>query len=433
MIDSFLSYWESQTLDSFLRIYWFFVFFEFTRYVLIDYIVVLYFAFKRRMRAKKWELARSCLFTELPLVSVVVPGKNEGGHLFKLVRSLAEQSYSNLEIIVVDDGSDDQTPVIGRSLQKAGFITQFIRNGERGGKASAANLALRMSKGDFIVHLDADCSFHNNAIENSLIPFYMDDRIGGVGGSLEVRDSDKNVCTSVQAIEYLKSISLGRIVTSTLGIYPIISGAFGVFRRDVLEKIKGWDIGPGLDGDLTVKIRKAGYQVHFEASSVGLTSVPPDFMKLAAQRLRWSKSVIRFRIRKHGSVFVPDEHFSFMNLLASTESILYGVIFNILWYINLVDQIINFPQQLAYIFPMSFMLYLGANLMQFLLIVAIGREDFYKRLLLLPYLPLIVIYNGIYLRVIRTISHISEIFFFTSYKDPWNPAKTSRHARTMRI
>lgn len=433
MIDSFFSYWQSQTLESFLRIFWFFVFFEFTRYVLIDYIVVVYFAVKRKFRAKKWELARSTLFTEGPLVSVIVPGKNEGGHLFKLVRSLAEQSYTNLEIIVVDDGSDDQTPVIGRSLQKAGLITQFIRNGERGGKASAANLALRMSNGKFIVHLDADCSFHNTAVENALIPFYMDEKIGGVGGSLEVRDSDKSICTSVQAIEYLKSISLGRIVTSTLGIYPIISGAFGVFRKDVLDMIKGWDIGPGLDGDLTVKIRKAGYKVHFEASSVGLTSVPDDFLKLAAQRLRWSKSVIRFRIRKHFSVFVPDEHFSFMNLLASTESILYGVIFNILWYINLADQLINFPQQLVYIFPMVYLLYLCANLLQFFLIVAIGREDFYKRLLLLPYLPLIVFYNGFYLRIIRTIAHLSEIFFFTSYKDPWNPAKTSRHARTMKI
>lgn len=433
MIDQFVSYWQSHGLGTFVRIFWFFVFFEFTRYVLFDYVIVLVFAIKRKVRERHWELARHSLLTEMPIVSVIVPGRNEGAHIFKLVRSLAEQSYTNLEIIVVDDGSDDQTPVIGRSLQKAGLITSFVRNEERGGKASAANLALRLSKGRFIVHLDADSSFHHNAIENALVPFYLDEKIGGVGGSLEVRDSDKNLCTTLQAIEYLKTITMGRIVTSTLGIYPIISGAFGVFRKDVMDKIKGWDIGPGLDGDLTVKIRKAGFKVHFEPSSVGLTSVPPDFIKLAAQRLRWSKSVIRFRIRKHGSVFYPDEHFSFMNLLASTESILYGVIFNVLWYINLFDQIIHYPTQLQYILPMSFLLYVIANFFQFFLILAISHEDFFKRLKFLPYLPLIVIYNGLYLRVVRTIAHISEVFFFTSYKDPWNPAKTSRHARTMRI
>lgn len=433
MLDQFFLYWQSQGLSAFLRVFWFFVFFEFTRYVLIDYIVILIFAVKRKVRAKQWDFARNALLTEMPLASVIVPGRNEGSHIFKLVKSLAEQSYPNLEIIIVDDGSDDQTSVIGRSLQKAGLITLFIRNEERGGKASAANLALRLAKGKFIVHLDADSSFHHNAIENALIPFYLDEKIGGVGGSLEVRDSEKNLCTTLQAIEYLKTITMGRIVTSTLGIYPIISGAFGVFRKDVLDKIKGWDIGPGLDGDLTVKIRKAGFNVHFEPSSIGLTSVPSNFYKLANQRLRWSKSVIRFRIRKHASVFYPDEHFSFMNLLASTESVLYGVIFNVLWYINLIDQIINYPQQLIYILPMSFLLYVIANFLQFFLILAISHEDFFKRLKLIPFLPLIVIYNGLYMRIIRTIAHVSEIFFFTSYNDPWNPAKTSKHAQTLKI
>lgn len=433
MIEDFFSYWQSQGLSAFVRVFWFFVFFEFTRYVLIDYIIVMYYVIRRKLRQRRWDLARHALLAEMPMVSVVVPGRNEGPHLFTLVRSLAEQTYSNLEIIVVDDGSDDNTAVIGKSLERAGLITIFVRNEERGGKASAANLALRLAKGKFIVHLDADSSFHHDAIENALIPFYMDEKIGGVGGSLEVRNREKNLCTSLQAIEYLKTITMGRIVTSTLGIYPIISGAFGVFRRDVMQKIKGWDIGPGLDGDLTVKIRKAGFQVHFEPTSVGLTSVPTNFVRLAGQRLRWSKSVIRFRVRKHGSVFYPDENFSFINMLASSESILYGVIFNILWYINLFDQIIHFPRQLIFILPMSYLLYVIANFFQFFLILSISHEDFFKRLRLVPYLPLIVIYNGLYLRVIRTIAHISEIFFFTSYKDPWNPAKTSRHAQTMKI
>lgn len=433
MIHEFVAFWQAKGLAAFVRIFWFLIFFEFTRYILLDYIVMIYYAIKRKVMDRRWELARMALWVERPLVSIVVPGRNEGDHLYKLVRSLAEQTYQNVEIIVVDDGSDDQTRIIGNGLMKAGLITLFLRNEVRGGKASAANLAWRYAKGKFIVHLDADCSFHYTAIENSLVPFYMDEKIGGVGGSLEVRDGMKNLCTVLQRIEYLKTISLGRIVTTALGIYPIISGAFGVFRAEVIDKVKGWDIGPGLDGDLTTKIRKAGYKNYFEPDAIGLTAVPDSFLKLANQRLRWNKSVIRFRIRKHSSVFKADEHFSFLNLMASMESIMYSVVFNILWYINLADQIINFPHELMYIFPMSILMYVISNYIQFILVLIISHEDFMQRVKLLPFLPLMVIYNGFYMRIVRTVAHFSELFFWSSYNDAWNPRKTSKYAEELKL
>jgi cellulose synthase/poly-beta-1,6-N-acetylglucosamine synthase-like glycosyltransferase len=433
MIGDFLAYWHAKGFLMFVRIFWFFIFFEFTRYILVEYIVMIYYTFKRKIAQRRWELARSAFWVERPLVSVVIPGRNEGQHLYKLVRSLSEQTYQNIEIIVVDDGSDDQTPIIGNGLMKAGLIDLFLRNDVRGGKASAANLAWRFSKGKFIVHLDADCSFHYTAIENALVPFYLDEKIGGVGGSLEVRDGFKNLCTTLQKIEYLKTISLGRIVTNSMGIYPIISGAFGAFRADVIGVIKGWDIGPGLDGDLTTKIRKAGYKVHFEPDAIGLTSVPDNFIKLANQRLRWNKSVIRFRVRKHASVFFANEHFSFINMIASMESIMYSVVFNMLWYFNLIDQILHFPDQLMFIWPMSILLYMMANYVRFVLVLILSHEDFKDRVKLLPFLPLMVLYNGFYMRIIRTVAHLSELFFWSSYNDEWNPQKTSRHAKKMKL
>ena len=80
----------------------------------------------------------------MPLISIIAPGKNEGENIYKLVKSLNEQTYQKVEIIIVDDGSDDETPIIGRSLEKHGLIDKFVRNHMRGGKASAANLALRL-------------------------------------------------------------------------------------------------------------------------------------------------------------------------------------------------------------------------------------------------------------------------------------------------
>lgn len=418
--------------SSVFRIFWYFFCFELTRYVLFDFIVLLLYKTNRYTKTGNREEARERLFKEQPFVSVIVPGKNEGRHIYKLVRSISEQTYKNIEIIVVDDGSDDKTAIIGRDLERNGFITLFLSNTVRGGKASAANLALRYSKGEYILHLDADCSFNREALENALIPFFMDPTIGAVGGSLEVRNADKNLCTTLQAIEYLKTISIGRMVTSYLGIYAIISGAFGLFRKDVLDKVKGWDIGPGLDGDITVKIRKLGYKVHFEPSAIGLTSAPDSFAKLAKQRLRWNKSIVRFRMRKHIDIFYPNQHFSFMNFFASAENITYNVILNIIWYFHIADMIINFPHLLKYIVPMNIILYALANMLQFSFILMF-TDDVKNKLKLFLYVPLMVFYNGYFLRIVKTIAHFREMFLWSSYSDSWNPSKSSMQAKRMRI
>ena len=288
-----------------IRIFWYFIFFEFGRYVLLEFWVLFVYWLGRKRRAKEWEAARQALYNEMPLISLIAPGKNEGKNIFKLVKSLNEQTYQNVEVIIVDDGSDDETPIIGRNLEKNGLIDLFIRNDMRGGKASAANLAWRYSRGKFLLHLDADCSFDRTAVENIIIPFYLDPEIGGVGGNVKVRNGDVSLCARLQSIEYLKSISVGRIVTSYLGIYRIISGAFAAFRMDALKKIGVWDIGPGLDGDITVKLRKSGYKIHFEPTAICLTAVPTKFSKLWKQRLRRSRSLVRFRLRKHLDVFLP--------------------------------------------------------------------------------------------------------------------------------
>jgi biofilm PGA synthesis N-glycosyltransferase PgaC len=76
-------------------------------------------------------LAKSALRADNPLISIIVPGKNEGKNIYKLVLSLKEQTYQNFELIIVDDGSDDDTPIIVRSLLARGLITKFLRNNMR--------------------------------------------------------------------------------------------------------------------------------------------------------------------------------------------------------------------------------------------------------------------------------------------------------------
>lgn len=86
----------------------------------------------------------------------------------------------------------------------------------------------------------------------------------------------------MQALEYLRSIQVGRMVTNKLGLYHIISGAFGAFDTEILREVGGWDIGPGLDGDITQKFRKAGYKVHFAEDAICMTNVPESGMRSSA-------------------------------------------------------------------------------------------------------------------------------------------------------
>ncbi len=426
--DEFFWYWYSNGFEKVFSIFWYFFLLEAPRFLLMDFVVLFVYLRKRNSMKTIREKAKREFLMENPLISVIAPGKNEGKHIYKLVNSLNEQSYRNIQIVIVDDGSDDDTYLICKSLYDNGYIDVFLRNDDRGGKASAANLALRYATGKYIVHLDADSSFDSQAIENIILPFYINKNVGAVGGNIKVRNYDKNICTSVQAIEYLQTISIGRMVTSYLGIYKIISGAFGAFRKDILDRIGGWDIGPGLDGDITVKIRKLGYKIDFEHTAVGLTNAPEKFRILSKQRLRWNKSLIRFRLRKHKDVFMPDARFNFSDFFALFENIFFNLVLDVIWFFYIINIIIVNVDFLAFIIPLKIMLYGFASLLQFI-VVLILSERWRQEIKLIFFIPLMMIYNGYYMRVIRTMAYIKEIFFLSSYKDPWNPQKSSQKAQ----
>jgi len=429
-VDDFIDYIQAMGWEKFIRIFWFFVFFELFRYLFVDVIMILSHKMKLRLTRTKRAKALERFQFEAPLISIIIPGKNEGKHLYKLIRSLNEQTYKKTEIIVVDDGSDDDTPIIGRDLEKNGLIDLFLRNEIRGGKASAANLALRFTKGKYIIHLDADCSYDRDAIVEIILPFYLDENVGGVGGNVMIKNYKESLVTTLQAIEYFDTISIGRVVSSHLGIYRIISGAFGAFRADVLEKIQGWDIGPGLDGDISVKIRKIGYGIKFAQQAVCLTNGPNTFRKLAKQRIRWDKSLIRFRLRKHKNVFYPNQGFSMANFISFTENITYNLILNVKWYVYFFQMILFYSSQLEYIILINLLLYTFTNYFKFIFF-SLFRPKSGSLIYFLPYIPLMVIYFGYYLRIIRTTAYLKELLFKASYNDPWNPPKTSRHAKEL--
>ncbi|MCM8828520.1 MAG: glycosyltransferase [Candidatus Omnitrophica bacterium] len=414
------------------RIFWFFFVFEITRYVIFDIIVFCFYRIKKAVLRNRWEAARLKLKQQNPLVSIIAPGKNEGKHITSLAHSLSEQTYKNIEIIIIDDGSDDDTPQICRQLLREGKISKYLRNDIRGGKASAANFGLQQTKGRFIIHVDVDCSFDRDAIENILIPFFVDSRIGAVSGNVKVKNPTESVCSALQAIEYLKTVTIGRLVGSTIKTLRIISGAFGAFRKDILERIGGWDIGPGLDGDVVVKIRKIDFAIYMEPKAVCYTSPPENFKALTKQRLRWSRSLVRFRMRKHRDIFFPTANFRFSTFLGFMENRVYNVLLDIKWIVYAIDIMIHFPSTAKYIFPLNYLLYTMSNVVQFMVIISLSERK-KDELKLAPYLLLMPLYIAIYMRAVRTYAYIQEFFFRVSYKDPWNPRKVSEKAEELRI
>jgi len=415
-----------------LTTYWFLVFVEFPRYYLLEMCIVLWRKLTYRSIQKKRDEARERLYAEKPFVTILSPGKNEGANIYKLVQSLREQTYTNYEIIIVDDGSDDNTALICYDLERAGYIDRFIRIEVNGGKASAANLGLRFASGKYIIHLDADSSLDRHAIENILLPFYYGKNIKAVGGTVKAGNADDTICTSLQALEYLKTIQVGRMVTNTLGILHIISGAFGAFERETLMKVGGWDIGPGLDGDITQKIRKAGFHISFAENAVAMTNVPTSWRALYRQRQRWSKSLVRFRLRKHRDVFMPYGNFSFSNMISNLEGIMYDFVFNFIWVVYVVILILEHPDKIVEIFAVGYIIRFFFNLAAFSIIMLVTERPSAEKHFI-KYVPLSTFYTGYFLRIARLTAHIKEIFFFSSYKDAWNPRKTSEVAQVEQI
>jgi len=412
--------------------YWFLVFVEFPRYYLCEIIIVLWRKLTYRGINRRRDEARERLLSEMPFVTILAPGKNEGKHIYNLLRSLKEQSYRNFEVIIVDDGSDDDTPLICEDLRKAGYIDRFIRTEVRGGKASAANLGLRFARGRYVVHLDADTTLDRHAVENILLPFYSGKGVRAVGGVVKVRNAGDTICTSMQALEYLKTIQVGRMVTNTLGILHIISGAFGAFDRECLMKVGGWDIGPGLDGDITQKFRKAGYRISFAENAVAMTNVPTKWRALYRQRLRWGKSLVRFRLRKHRDILMPTGNFTFSNLISNLEGIMYDFVFNFIWFFYVIVLILEHPDKIVEVFAVGYIIRFFFNLIAFSIIMLVSERS-HDESYLIKYVPLSTFYTGYFLRVARLTAHIKELFFFSSYRDEWNPRKTSEVAHVERI
>lgn len=238
-----------------------------------------------------------------PSVAVMIVGLNEGDTIEHALDSIYG-TYPRMEIFVVDDGSTDGMAEKAMSFARKHRGVTVLSRTERGGKSSAMNMPLPMINSEIVVVLDSDSHLAEGAIWHVVQPF-RDPKVGAVSGCVASRNPFVSLCTFLQAFEYRRSIFVGRIFLSRLDILGIISGALGAFRKEALDRVGGWDVGPGEDGDLTIKFRKCGYRIVFKPEAACLTNTPTAWSSLTRQRRRWEWAAITFECRKHVDVGNP--------------------------------------------------------------------------------------------------------------------------------
>jgi cellulose synthase/poly-beta-1,6-N-acetylglucosamine synthase-like glycosyltransferase len=233
-----------------------------------------------------------------PPVSILVPAYNEAVGIERAVRSLAASDYPEFEIVVVDDGSEDDTGQIVERLELPGVRVIHQPNG---GKPSALNRAIAAAAHDVLVTVDADTVFEPETLRLLVQPFRSEE-VGAVSGNTKVGNRG-GLLGRWQHIEYVMGFNLDRRLYDVLRCMPTVPGAIGAFRRAALDDVGGVS-GATLaeDTDLTLAIVRAGWRVVYEEEARAWTEAPGSLSTLWRQRYRWSYGTMQAVWKHKGAI-----------------------------------------------------------------------------------------------------------------------------------
>jgi len=284
----------------------------------------------------------------LPPITILVPAYNEQKTIEASVTAILALHYRNYEVVVVNDGSKDGTletlrhafdlyevprtypetiptkPL--RALYRSRARTKLVViDKENGGKADSLNAAINASRFPLVIAVDADTLIEPDALLRLTRPFLLGRRVAAVGGTVRVANGcvvkhgqvtdarvPRRLLPGVQVVEYLRAFLFGRLGWNRLGGNLIISGAFGLFRKDHLLAVGGYDATSIVeDLDLVVRLhrylrrRKERYEIPFIPDPVAWTEVPESLAVLARQRGRWQRGLVAAMWQYRGMLFNP--------------------------------------------------------------------------------------------------------------------------------
>ena len=221
-----------------------------------------------------------------PAVAVVVPAYNEEKVLKHCVSTIMKSTYKNLKVLIVDDGSTDNTWRVAQRLEEKYENVRAFRQ-ENAGKAAALNLAIKRTWSPIIIGIDADTVFLPDTVSR-LVRHFRDPTVGAVAGLVRVGNRS-SILARCQALEYATSISLERTAHTFLNAVMVVPGACGAWRRKAIIDAGRYSSATlAEDCDLTIGVHVAGYRVIQDNTAVSLTEVPATVRSFARQRFRWA-------------------------------------------------------------------------------------------------------------------------------------------------
>ncbi|MFW6071812.1 MAG: glycosyltransferase family 2 protein [Candidatus Bipolaricaulota bacterium] len=284
-----------------------------------------------------------------PNVAILIPAYNEEATITSSLSSLQELDYPNLEFIVVNDGSSDETlkeikktfrlVPVAREPENAVECEEvrevyksvsderiLVVDKENGGKADALNAGLNYSRSDLFLAIDADSIVEKRSIDRLVEPYLTKDKtVVGIGGIVRVANGcrvegsqvkevrlPRKLLPSIQVMEYIRAFLFGRTGWSRINSLPIVSGAFGLFRTETVKEIGGYRSETvGEDMDLVIRLhkymreKKEDYTISFIPDPVCWTQVPSSLKVLSRQRNRWQRGLAEALTYNWKMIFNP--------------------------------------------------------------------------------------------------------------------------------
>jgi cellulose synthase/poly-beta-1,6-N-acetylglucosamine synthase-like glycosyltransferase len=251
----------------------------------------------------------------LPLVSILVPCYNEEKVIKASLESLMRLSYPRYEIIVIDDGSTDETYLIAKNMEYSdGQKSLKAYTKPNSGKAHALNFGIEKARGELFLAVDADSKISIDALE-LMVPYFDDPKIAAVAGSVYVTNTD-NLWTKLQALEYIQGLNLVRNGQAYFKLVNIIPGPIGMFRKKRVQEIgKYTDDTYAEDCDLTLRLIEAGYRIDYEIDAISYTEAPESLLDLLKQRYRWTRGILQSILKHKRKLFALHSNFSMSMVL----------------------------------------------------------------------------------------------------------------------
>jgi cellulose synthase/poly-beta-1,6-N-acetylglucosamine synthase-like glycosyltransferase len=263
-----------------------------------------------------------------PRVTILVPVFNEAAVITAAVRSLLQLRYSAFDVLVIDDGSTDDTLAIASQLTgRYGNTTVRVVSKRNGGKATALNTGLAIAESPYVLCMDGDARLSPDALRHAMRHF-SDPRIAAVAGNVKVVNR-RNLWTRLQALEYIEGLNMARRAQGFLRVVNIVPGPIGVFRRDVLCALGGYDTDTfAEDADLTLKVLTAGWHIAYEERAIAYTEAPERFLDLIKQRYRWTRGILQALRKRAAWLLAPGRGLAvWISLVAmSFEAIVWPVV-----------------------------------------------------------------------------------------------------------